>query len=196
MQLGEDVLLEPVQRLRELSDRAEVARARAACRAHELDRQVEQSLEPLADELGHLAAELDRNAALDRKPAEADRGTAKPVRVARARRLEPARERGLQVVELVRRGQDPARLRVGQRRLGAVGQVLLLDCPAHRFGPPCQARVLGADVALELRELPHQLRRLVGLRELRRLPSRVAAAELLDERHEPFRLVRERAGAG
>ena len=59
---------------------------------------------------------------------------------------------------------------VGQRPAGGVGQVLLLDRPADGLGVAGEPRVLGADVALELGELAHELGGLVGLREPRRLP--------------------------
>ena len=58
-----------------------------------------------------------------------------------------------------------------------------------------EPRVLGADDSLELGELAHELRGLVGLREPGGLARVLVAAELPDELDEPRRLVGERAAA-
>ena len=113
--------------------------------------------------------DVDREPALEREPAEADRRPAQPVRVARARRPLAERERDGEVVELVGGREHAARLGRRQRAAGGVRQVLLLDRRAHRLGVAGEPRVLGADVALELGELAHELGGLVGLREPRRL---------------------------
>jgi len=107
----------------------------------------------------------------------------------------PERERGCERVDLVRRREHLARLRLRQRPAGGVRQVLLLDGRADSLGVPRESSVLGADVPLEVGKLAYELRRLVGLRQPRRLECRLAAAELRDEAPEPLRLVREGARA-
>ena len=96
--------------------------AERACGADELDRHVEHALEPLLDELLHVAVELEREPALDREPAEADRRAAEPVRVAGAARLVPELEGDREVVDLVRGGEQAPGLGGRQRRVGAVGR--------------------------------------------------------------------------
>ena len=73
---------------------------------------------------------------------------------------------------------------------------MLLDRRADRLGIAGEPRILRADVALEVGELAHELGRLVGLREPRRLARGLAAAEPLDEADQPLRLVGERPRAG
>ena len=72
---------------------------------------------------------------------------------------------------------------------------MLVDRGADGLGVAGGAGVLGADVALEVRELAHELGGLVGLAEASGLAGGVAAAEPLDEPHEPLGLVGERACA-
>ena len=118
-----------------------------------------------------------------------------PYGIARARRPLPEPERDVERVDLVRGREHAAGLGRRQRRVRRVGQVLLVDRGADGLGIAGEPRVLGADVTLELGELAHELGRLVGLREPRRLERRLAAAERLDELRQPLGLVRERAGA-
>ena len=165
--------------------------AGAARGAHELDRHVQEAFEPLGHEVvnvvrgvgGHLGAlldeqavrerdealDVDRERAREREPAEADRRPAQPVRVAGARSALAERERDGEVVDPLGDCQHSAGLRLRQRAAGGVGEVLLLDRPAHGLRIAGEAGVLGADVALELRELPNELGGLVGLGEARSL---------------------------
>ncbi len=106
----------------------------------------------------------------------------------------PARRKG-ERVDLVRRREHAPALGRGQRPAGGIGQVLLLDRSAHRLGVAGQARVLGADPALELRELAYELGGLVGLRQPGRLERRVSPTEPLDQLLQPLGLVGERASA-
>src|SRR5205823_12990629 len=74
-----------VERFRQPRHTAQVGRRRRLRGPHVLDRDVEQPLEPLLDELANLLVEdrpWDRQPALDRQPAEADRSSAEPIWVA------------------------------------------------------------------------------------------------------------------
>ena len=104
-------------------------------------------------------------------------------------------ERDGEGVEAIGGRENAAGLGTRKRPARSSRQVLLLDRGANRLGVTREARVLGADVALEVRELADELRRLVSLGEPCRLESRVASAETRDEVDEPSRLVRERAAA-
>ena len=79
------------------------------------------------------------------------------------------------------------RLGVRQRPVGRVREVLLLDRRADALREAGEAGVLRADVALEVRELAHELRGLVGLRQARGLARGLAAAQHVDELLEPRR---------
>ena len=184
------------ERLGEPSDAAEVAHRGPPSRTHVLDRRLEQPFEALLDELRHLRIhQLARNrqVPLRREPVEPDRRPPQPVGITRAGRPVPEPEGDVERVDLVRGRENAPGFGLRQRGVGSVGQVLLVDRGADRLGIPGEPRVLAADVALELRELPHQLGRLVRLREPRRLERRLAAAESLDELPQALRLVRERA---
>ena len=80
--------------------------------------------------------------------------------------------------------------------VGRVRQVLLVDRGRDRLRVAGEPRVLGADVTLELRELAHELGRLVGLGQSRRLERRLATAERLDELRKPLRLVAKEPAPG
>ena len=199
MQRGEPLVLETGERARERGDPAEVGHRRPPRGADALDRHVEQPLEPLLDELAHVVGQelaRDRHSPLVGEPAEPDRRAPQRERVARAGRALAEPEDRHEPVELVRRGEDPAVGARGQRRVGGVGKVLLVDRPHDLVGPAGEARVLGADVPLEVGELADELGRLVGLRQPRRLDPVRPRPEALDEVDEPLRLVGERAGAG
>ena len=73
--------------------------------------------------------------------------------------------------------------------------MLLCDGAADRLGVTAQPRVLGADDALQLGELAHELRGLVRLGQPGGLARVFVSVELPDELDEPRRLVRERAAA-
>jgi hypothetical protein len=100
-----------------------------------------------------------------------------------------------EVVDLVRRGEDAAGLRLRQGAAGRVGQVLLGDRGADGLGEAGQACVLGADVPFEIRKLAYELRRLIGLGEPGCLARRVSTAERLDQRLEAGDLVSVRCPA-
>ena len=137
-----------------------------------LDGHVDQTLEPLLDELPHvLGHEVARNCqpALQRQPAEPDRGTAQPVGIARASRPVPEREGHGKGVELVRRREHLPGLGLRQGPARRIRQVLLVDRGADGLRVAGEARVLGADVTLEIGKLAHELGCLVGLREPGRL---------------------------
>ena len=113
-----------------------------------------------------------RTPAFGRKPAQPDRRAAQPERVARPGRALAEPERDAQRVELVgsrehRTGRDSR-----QRAAGAVRQILLVDRLHDVLAVAGEPRVGRADVAFELAELAHELGRLIGLRELRRLDRR------------------------
>ncbi len=127
--------------------------------------------------------------ALGREPAETDRGPPQPVGIARAGGLVPEPERDVQRVDLVRRRQDTPRLRLRERSVRRVRQVLLVDRSRDRLRVTGEPRVLGADVTLELRELTNELGRLVRLGQSRSLERRLTTTERLDELREPPRLV-------
>ena len=130
-----------------------------------------------------------RSSAIATMPAAARRSA---VRVARAGR--PLADR--RAWSRARRACRPGR--AGRRRGLAggapparVGQELLADRARDVVAEALGARVLLADVALELGELLHQRRGLVGLRQPRRgAARRVVAAERLDERHDALRACR------
>ncbi len=105
------------------------------------------------------------------------------------------RERDGERVDLVRRREHAAGLRLRERRVGTIRQVVLLDRAAHGLGVAGQPRVLRADDALQLGKLAYELRGLVGFREPRRLAGIVSACQLLDELAEPLRLVGKRTAA-
>src|SRR5206468_3807988 len=152
--------------------------------ADELDRHLEQAFEALLHEVARVVVEQlarDDETALDGEAAETDRVAPQAERITGARRPAPRPERDVQVVDLVRRGEDPAALARRERGARRIREVVLLDRGAHRLGVAGEPRVLRADVALEVGELADELGRLVGLREPRRLARGVPAAEALDE---------------
>ena len=85
MDRAEPFVRERREGLREPGNAAEVAHRSPTRGAHVLDRRLEQALEALLDELADLGLHQlarDREVALGREPAEADRGAPQPVRVA------------------------------------------------------------------------------------------------------------------
>jgi hypothetical protein len=106
------------------------------------------------------------------------------------------REGDLERVDLVRGRDHAARLGRRQRAAGGIRQVLLRDRRAHGLGIPGQPGIFGADVALELWKLAHELRGLVRLGQASGFERRIAAAEAVNEPPKPIRLVREGPGAG
>ena len=137
----------------------------------------------------------DGDSALHRQAAEADGRPPQAVRVARAGRPVPERERHGERVDPVGSRHHTACLRGRKRGIGRVGQVVLGDRDAHVVGIAGEPRVLGADDSLEFGELAHELRGLVRLREPGGLARVLVAAELPDEVDEPRRLVGERPAA-
>ena len=99
-------------------------------------------------------------------------------------------------VDLVGGGEDAPGLGLRERRVGRVGQVLLVDRGRDRLGIAGEPCVLAADVTLELGELADELGGLVGLRQPRRLERRLAPAEALRRAWQALGLVGERAAAG
>ena len=74
-----------MQLLGEPGDAAEFGGGRRPCGTDVFDRQVEQALEPLLDEVPHVVGQqrtLDVDAAFGREPAEPDRCTPQTERVA------------------------------------------------------------------------------------------------------------------
>ena len=196
------------QGARELCDGAELGHRPGPRGADELDRHVEHPLQALEDEVGDVRRvvrdlrllldqqrqvarderpDVDAEPALDRQAAQPDRSTPEPVRVARARRPLAERERDGEVVDLLGRREHAPRLGLGQRTVGRVRQVLLVDRGADRLGEAGEACVLGPDVTLEVRELAHELGGLVGLRQAGRFMRGLPATLLGDELHEPRR---------
>ena len=184
-----------VQRLARAGPRPPRSGARAARRPHELDRHVEQALEPLLDELA--ARSSGSSASRDRRGRPRSASRQRPI-AARRRPygsrepvgLWPSENATVRVSTLSAAASTLPASVCGSGPPAAVRQVLLLDRRAHRLGVAGEPRVLGADVALEVRELAHELGGLVGLREPRRLARRVAAAELPDELRAAVGLVR------
>ena len=153
-----------------------------------LDRRLEQPLEALLDELRDLVVHQlarDREVPFGGQPVEADRGAPEAVRVAGAGRAvaSPNETLSESILSAAERTRPVSVLR--QRRVRGVGQVLLVDRGADRLRVAGEPRVLRADVALELRELAHQLGRLVGLCKPRSLERGLSATERLDELREP-----------
>src|SRR5919198_2716691 len=108
-------------------DRGEVWRVRRARRPNVLDGHIEHRFEAFLDEVANIIRQeraVDRQAAFEGKPDEPDRGAAKPVRVTRTRRPVTELERGPQRVQLVRRSEHLAGLRLRERPAGRIGQVL------------------------------------------------------------------------
>ena len=140
-----------------------------------------------------MRGNVDLEPALDRDPAEADRGAAEAERITRAGRPLAERERDGEVVDLLRRSQHPPGLGVRQRAVRRVRKVLLLDRRAHALRKPRQARVLRADVPFEVGELADELSSLVGLGQTCGLARGLAAALLPHERLQALGLVREAA---
>ena len=205
------------QRPGEVRHGSQLGDAAGAGGPHELDRHVEDALEALEDKVGHVGGvvlhvglllheeaevalhqrtDVDLEPALDRDPAEADRRPPKAVRVTGAGRPLAEREGDGEVVDLLCGRQHAPGLGLRDRPVRRVGQVLLLDRRAHALREPREARVLGADVPLEVGELADELRGLVGLGQPSGLARDVAAPLLGDQRLEPSRLVREAARAG
>ena len=74
-----------MEALGETGDAPEVGSGRRARGTDELDRHIEQAFQSLLDEVAHIVRQqrpVDPDAALGREPAEPDRGTAEPERVA------------------------------------------------------------------------------------------------------------------
>ena len=192
---------EPVRPVVRRVDAVEVGRSRAAWsasasratpprsgaaerprRAHELDRHVEQALEPLLDEVARRRprAAPRRSRARPRSRAGTARSPRAAARTGRASRSACGRARSdRQVCRACPRPRAPCPASVcGSGPSAASGRYCSSIAAHDRLREAGEPRVLGADVALEVGELAHELGGLVGLREPRRLQRGLAAAEL------------------
>ena len=104
-------------------------------------------------------------AAVQRDPHQPGRGAPQAVGVLRAGRGLIDRERPHQVVDLLGGRDQRAHLARRHRRVRPLGQVVLLHRGRDLVGDALAAGVLRGHVALQLGELGHEHRTLVGLRQ-------------------------------